>query len=236
MNTGAGCEDGGFGLLLRLLLYEGKRRCGRQQMTAPVLMNAAPAPEPAAATGEAVAAVRTDRELASAVLSGDRKAAAVFVQRFADPVFRYVASRLAPRVELADDIVQDVFVAAWQRLGSYSGSAALEGWLLGIARHKVEDHYRERLRRWEDWESTEAETASDSGSELDLRIDRERLAEKSARVLRLLPEHYATILLWRYWERRSARQIAAETGRTEKAVERLLARAREQFKSRWMDV
>jgi DNA-directed RNA polymerase specialized sigma24 family protein len=41
------------------------------------------------------------------------------------------------------------------------------------------------------------------------------------------------VLLWRYWERRSAAEMAAATGRTEKAIERLLARARGQFRRRW---
>jgi DNA-directed RNA polymerase specialized sigma24 family protein len=48
-----------------------------------------------------------------------------------------------------------------------------------------------------------------------------------------MPEAYSLILLWRYWEQRSTQEIAAQTGRTEKAVERMLARAREQFKRRW---
>jgi len=40
-------------------------------------------------------------------------------------------------------------------------------------------------------------------------------------------------LLWRYWEARSARDIANAIGKTEKAVERLLARARARFRQLW---
>ena len=42
------------------------------------------------------------------------------------------------------------------------------------------------------------------------------------------PGHRA-VLLWRYWEKRSARDMAARSGRTEKAIEQLLARARHEF-------
>ena len=42
------------------------------------------------------------------------------------------------------------------------------------------------------------------------------------------------ILLWRYWEQRSARDVAAAIGTTEKSVERLLARARAKFKELWL--
>jgi DNA-directed RNA polymerase specialized sigma24 family protein len=48
-----------------------------------------------------------------------------------------------------------------------------------------------------------------------------------------LPESYGVALLWRYWENRSARDMAEETGRSEKAIERLLARARARFRELW---
>ena len=52
-------------------------------------------------------------------------------------------------------------------------------------------------------------------------------------ILSQLPEDYRTVLLWRYWEKKSAEEIGAEIGRTAKAVERLLARARQQFREAW---
>jgi RNA polymerase sigma factor (sigma-70 family) len=66
--------------------------------------------------------------------------------RYADAVKRYVRSRLAPRADRADDVVQDVFLAAWENLGAYRGNASMKTWLLGIARNKVSDYYRARLR------------------------------------------------------------------------------------------
>jgi len=42
-------------------------------------------------------------------------------------------------------------------------------------------------------------------------------------------------LLWRYRDGRSIREMADFTGKTEKAMERLLARAREHFRRRWND-
>jgi RNA polymerase sigma factor (sigma-70 family) len=68
---------------------------------------------------------------------------------------------------------------------------------------------------------------------LDEAIDRKRAEEKTHQILSQLSEPYSLILLWRYWEKRSLREIAGQTGRSEKAVERLLARAREQFKRKW---
>ena len=64
-------------------------------------------------------------------------------------------------------------------------------------------------------------------------LDREQLRRRTKDVLDGLPETYSIALLWRYWEKRTAREMAAETGRSEKAIERVLARARTLFKKRW---
>lgn len=177
-----------------------------------------------------------DLALARAVLAKDRKATAEWVDRFSGPVFNYVRSRLSPRADLVDDLVQEVFVAAWQYLPGYRGTSPLGAWILGIARHKVEDHYRARLRQHDQWDDEEGPEPVDQASPLvDDAIDRARLSARAQTVLAKLPEQYATVLLWRYWEQRGSREIGEAIGRTEKAVERLLARARENFKRRWQE-
>jgi len=96
-----------------------------------------------------------DAALVAAVLRKDRKAAAEFVTRYADDVYKYLRSRLAPRYNEVDDLVQEVFLAAWANLGKFRADGSLQAWLIGIARHKVEDYYRERLRVPESIEGTE---------------------------------------------------------------------------------
>jgi RNA polymerase sigma factor (sigma-70 family) len=105
---------------------------------------------------------------------------------------------------------------------------------MGIARHKVEDHYRACLRAPEP--IGDADNDSDipvSFPKFDQLLDQEQLRNDIWRVLRALPEQYRLALIWRYWERSSAREMAAKTGKTEKAIERLLARARAEFRERW---
>jgi RNA polymerase sigma-70 factor (ECF subfamily) len=178
-----------------------------------------------------------DLRLVDAVLRKDRKATAELVALHADAVYAYIFHRLAPRTDLVDDIVQEVFLAAWENLSKYQGTSPLRGWLLGIARHKVEDYYRARLREPLPIETVEEEPSTIPALESNFEemLDRKFIGEKVRQVLRSLPEGYSLALLWRYWMKRSAREIAGETGKTEKAVERLLARAREQFRKRWGD-
>jgi RNA polymerase sigma-70 factor (ECF subfamily) len=177
-----------------------------------------------------------DTELVAAVVRKDRKAAARFVAAHVDAVYAYARHRLAPRADLVDDVVQDVFLAALNGLESFRGQASLRAWVIGIARHKIEDVYRERLR------APEALEAADSGDgdsisqppHVDDDIDTARMRDKVRRVLAHMPERYGLILLWRYWEQRSTREMAAAIGTTEKSVERTLARARASFRELWL--
>lgn len=184
-----------------------------------------------------IGAKRSDLELVSALLDKNRKAAAEFVSLYTDPIHAYVHQRLIPRSDLVDDMVQEVFLAAWSSLEKFEGRSTLKTWLLGIARHKVESYYRTRLREPHSFDSEEGsmpEIAEEP--KFDLAIDVERTMERTRSILAQLPESYSLLLLWRYWEKKSVREMAESIGRTEKAVERALARAREQFKRRWKHV
>jgi len=174
-----------------------------------------------------------DQCLVAAIQRKDRKATAEFVSRHADAIYRYVYARLVPRTDRIDDLVQEVFLAAWENLSEYRGASSLESWLVGIARHKVEDYYRARLREPEPLEATEQKPSFLTRSpDFDDVLDSELVRKKTWQVLARLPEKYRVVLLWRYWDKCSAREMAARTGKTEKAIERLLARARDEF--RWM--
>lgn len=175
-----------------------------------------------------------DAQLVQRLLARDRKAIAEFVAEYSGPLYSYVGFRLAPRNDQTEDVVQEVFLAAWQRLGTFRGDCPLKVWLLGIARHKIEDVYRGRLREHLPLQGDDEPGAVASDDDpLDLALDQQRARERTAEVLKEIPEAHATVLLWRYWERRSTAQIAEATNKTEKAVERLLSRARESFRRRW---
>jgi RNA polymerase sigma-70 factor, ECF subfamily len=132
-----------------------------------------------------------------------------------------------------EDLMQEIMFTAWQALPSFHGDANLRSWVMGIARHKLEDHYRKRIREIEMPEEDDSllELAVAPGFErlLDL-ADRQKKVQET---LAALPEAYALALIWQYRDEKSVREMALLAGKTEKAMERLLARARESFKKRW---
>ena len=177
-----------------------------------------------------------DQRLVAAVQREDRKATAEFVSRYTDAIYKYVYSRLVPRDVDVDDLVQEVFLAAWENLSQYRGTSSLGSWLMGIARHKVADYYRACLREPEPVELAEEQPGfamlNPNFEEL---LDSELLHKKTWHALARLPEKYRVVLLWRYWDKCSAKEMAVRASKSEKAIERLLARAREEFRRMWSD-
>jgi RNA polymerase sigma-70 factor (ECF subfamily) len=70
-----------------------------------------------------------------------REEAASWLDEHGDALYRYARIRVRRR-ELAEDLVQDTFVAALQARGRYEGNSSVRTWLLSILKHKIADHYR----------------------------------------------------------------------------------------------
>jgi RNA polymerase sigma-70 factor (ECF subfamily) len=180
-------------------------------------------------------ALAEDRDLIAGVLAKDRKATGEFVARCADWLYPFIRRRLVPRAEQLEDLVQEIVLAAWQALPKFRGEAGLRSWVMGIARHKLDDYYRKRIDEIELSEDEESTCEPASFPELEQHVDAITMREKVQKVLTLLPEAYALALIWRYRDENSIREMAQLAGKSEKAMERLLARARENFRRRWSD-
>jgi RNA polymerase sigma-70 factor (ECF subfamily) len=175
---------------------------------------------------------QAESRLIADVLSGDRKAIAQFIEEYTDVVYRFLSRRIDRR-EVVDDLSQEVFLTAWTQLPGFRHESSLNTWLCGIARRKAADFYRLRIRELplenEAVELPQLAVVVD----FEKHLDQEQLEAKVQRVLAELPEPYRVILRWRYWDHCSLADIAEQTGRTTKAVERLLARARTEFARKW---
>ncbi len=88
--------------------------------------------------------MRTDEELIAAMTDGDRGALELLYRRHAP----WLAGRLARATssrDLAEEALQDCFVAAWRKPGSYRGEGDVGAWLWAIARRRLASLARKRV-------------------------------------------------------------------------------------------
>jgi RNA polymerase sigma-70 factor, ECF subfamily len=86
--------------------------------------------------GRVATGTAADDELVAAVAAGDRVALELLYRRHGP----WLAGRLAARttsVDLAEEALQDTFMAAWRGARSYSGTGEVPAWLWGIARRRL---------------------------------------------------------------------------------------------------
>jgi len=85
---------------------------------------------------------RGDRDLAERVLSGDRDAFEGLYRQHSHRLYNLVYRMVGANE--ADDLLQDVFLQAYRKLGSYKGESSLGTWLYRLAANLCLDHLRSK--------------------------------------------------------------------------------------------
>ncbi len=153
-----------------------------------------------------------DRELAQAIVAGDRDAFRLLVERESGPLVRACA-RVLGDPDAAEDVAQECFVTAYQLIGSWRGEGSLHGWLLRIAINRALRAVKlQRPLLPLENESGEP-LAIPGGSEPlpdVLMAERDRLVQQA---VASLPEPYRETIVLRYFGELSIAEIASQTGR-----------------------
>jgi len=166
-----------------------------------------------------------ERLLIEAAQADPQRFGALYERNF-ERVYAYVARRSGSRGE-AEDLTSEVFHQALANLGRFEWRGVpFAAWLLQIARHAVAD-------RWQRLARERGEPASDPG-EAGNPADADRHAMLADLVARL-PRDQQRVVLARFVEQRSVREIAEALGRTEGAVKQLQFRALESLRARMRD-
>jgi RNA polymerase sigma-70 factor (ECF subfamily) len=90
----------------------------------------------------------TDAELIAAVIRGDTASFEPLIKKYQPRVFA-TARRYARRESEVEDIVQEVFIKAFQKLGGFRGEAPFEHWLMRLAMRTCYDFLRAHQRNRE---------------------------------------------------------------------------------------
>lgn len=142
-------------------------------------------------------------------------------------VYSYLFHRCGGRVAVAEDLTQETFLAAVKEIKRGKAVETPVAWALGIAKHKLVDHYRR-----EDREERKAEAVREGltvGDEV-LSWNGEVSRARALAALREVAASQRAALALRYLDGLSVPEVAESLGKSVEATESLLARGREAFK------
>lgn len=168
----------------------------------------------------AMVAGQSDAALVAMARAGDRDAFGRLHRAYASMVHGILLARV-PRHEV-DDLAQDVFIMALERLGGLRDDAAFGGWLATIARNRATDFHRSKR---DDVELVE-DIAHDPSSHNDSEAAHVLLLVKS------LPEAYRETLVLRLVEGMTGPEISERTGLTPGSVRVNLHRGMQMLKEK----
>lgn len=170
----------------------------------------------------AVEKLPDERLLIEAAQRDPARFAELYEQNF-DRVYAYIARRVHDR-DAAEELTSEVFHHALENLGRFEWRGVpFAGWLLRIAANAIHDHWKSGTREDELLD----EFIEDRG--VDRAIERQTMI---ARLVETLPDDQRVVIIRRFIEQRSIREIAHELGRSEGAIKQLQFRALQNLKER----
>ncbi|HLS91953.1 MAG TPA: sigma-70 family RNA polymerase sigma factor [Microbacterium sp.] len=166
-----------------------------------------------------------DRIVAGRAADGDTVAFAILVRRYT-PMMRAYVRRILPGTADVDDVVQDAFITAWEKLPGLDELAKVKSWLMRITSRKAVDRIR-ASRPSDDIDAVEPEAPSNATPPrvVEARVG---VAELS-RALGELPDDQRRCWVLREYGGYSYEEIADELDLPTSTVRGLLARARKSI-------
>ena len=170
-------------------------------------------------------AVEGDAEVRPAFATDAGRFAALY-DRYGPVLYRYACQRVGEQV--AEDVVADTFLAAFQGRGSYDPRRAeVRPWLFGIMTRKLARYYRAEKARYRAVERAGAEPVQDgSADEIAARVTAGAVRAELARALGRLSVGDRDVLLLIAWCDFSYEEVAAALGIPLGTVRSRLNRAR----------
>ena len=181
--------------------------------------------------------LQQDADMLKRLHDGDRTAMAELYDRYFDRVYSLVFNQVDRNRDVAEDIVQETFLAALKSAKGFKGRSSAYTWLCSIAYHKVADHYRRQSRERKRMVSgVDVDTVDDSENpgrqpQPDSLIESAETRQVVNEALSNLPWDYRQVLILKYVEELSVQEISQIMDRSPKSIEGLLTRSRKALQT-----
>lgn len=158
----------------------------------------------------------SDIELMTQISHGSEHALEVLYARH-KPLLRSVAARVLNDDSEAEDVLQDVFIHVWNRVGDYSAEKGQPlGWLVTITRRRALDRVRQRTSyqnatsRYEEKSKRELGQTGLAACIVDQEVEQHELHERVSTSLSALPSAQCEVVKMAFLQGMSQREIASK--------------------------
>ncbi len=174
----------------------------------------------------------TDEELVERIRRSEEHAFNVLYDRYFQRVYSFVYLRLRNRAD-TEEVVQEVFTAAFRSIQGFGGRSSLLAWIYGIAKNTVNNHIRRAKAHEQRLERAEPELLRSSWSldsctpeeHLNLRRSEDAIRER----LSEMAEWHAEVFVLRHVENLSIGEIATRVSKSNDAVRSSLYRMKKML-------
>lgn len=159
--------------------------------------------------------------LVDKAIDGDGYAFGSLYDMYVDRVYRHIYYRVG-NVSDAEDLTQQAFIKAWQAIGRYKKTASpFIAWLIKISHNLVVDFYRTRKSVAEiNFDTVTSEPETDPVNITETHFGQQEIR----RAINKLQGDQQQVILMRFIEGFSYREIAASLGKSEGAIRVILHR------------
>jgi len=175
----------------------------------------------------------SDNELVKIICQKDVARYDEIIDRYQGKLFAYLY-RLMGSKEDAEDVLQDVFLKAYENLKSYDPKRKFSSWIYRISHNEAVNYIRRKsLKKFISWENIvmskdklEMSNSENGADKIFLKKERKQELE---RALEKLPFKYRQILLLRYFSEKSYQEISEILAKPINTVGTLISRAKEKL-------
>jgi len=165
-----------------------------------------------------------DKFLLKRLKSGEARAVREWYREFNPRILHFISKKISDHND-CEEIAQEVFLGCLKHLPLFRGKSSIFTWMCSIARHEIADYYRKKYAK----KALKYVPLGEMilGEEIH---DAHESADKVRQVLSEMKGEYKELLLQKYVDRKKVSEIGLELGKTAKAIESDLFRARREFR------
>lgn len=174
-----------------------------------------------------------DDKLVSRALSGDESAYKDLVNKYDRPIYFHIRKMIKEQ-ELVEDLVQEVFMKAFNNLSTYSNEYAFSTWLYRIATNHTIDYLRKKklqtLSINDPYKTKDGEfeiQLPDESFATDKQVMKKQRKQIVHEAIDALPEKYKAVIQMRHMDELSYQEISDELDLPLGTVKAHIFRARE---------